>query len=289
MAGQIGRICPIQLLSCPSDFGNVSEQVRDARESRTERSAIEVFTGLLAQQQLGSSGASFLESIPTSIQTLLGMLAILGAGWTWFVRPRMIRIVVEAVTQSEKSLRSELTERIEASEKRLRSEIAANREQIVANREQIVANREQIAANRKQIAANGQEIAANRKQIAANRDLIVSLADRISAVRIETRDQFAETRRENHEAHAAIGDRIDTVNDRMDTVNDRIGNMDDRIDGMSSRIDGVNDRIDRFQMHVSSEISILRKDIADVKTDTVKLAGAIDLLSKIRMKGRTRD
>ncbi len=173
-----------------------------------------MFVGLLVQQPLGS-GASFLESIPTSIQTLLGMVAILGASWTWFVRPRMIRIVVEAVTQSERSLRSELTEKIEASEERLRREIAANRREV------------------------SEKIEASEKRL---------------------RRESAEIRRESREAHATIGERID----------------------------GVNDRIDRLQMHFSKEVSVVRGEIADVKTDTAKLAGAIDVLTKIQMEGSAR-
>ena len=57
-----------------------------------------MFAGLFLQEELGV-GTPVWESIPTSIQTIVGVAAIMGAGWTWFVRPRMVALVAEAVAQ----------------------------------------------------------------------------------------------------------------------------------------------------------------------------------------------
>ena len=232
-----------------------------------------MIAGLFSQETLGV-GTPFWASIPISIQTLVGMVAIFGAGWTWFVRPRMVSIVVEAVARSSKELRAEmaagtgeLRKEMAAGTGELRREIAANRKElsgeIAANRmelsEEIAANRKEIAGNRKElseeIAATRKElseaIAGNRGEIATNRDSITAAREMISASRIETRDILAEIRRENHQAHEAIGGRISEV-----------------------------------QMYVAQENATLRTGIAELKTDTAKLAGAVEVLTAVVRGGK---
>ncbi len=161
--------------------------------------------GLLTQEESGV-GTPFWESIPTSIQTLVGVAAILGAGWTWFVRPRMVTIVVEAIARSSKDLREEM----DASAGKLRSEIAADRRELS---EDIAGVRSEIAADRRELS---EDIAGVRSEIAANRDSITEVREMIHASRIEIRDLLAEIRQDNHQAHEAIGERLNGV--RTDTA-----------------------------------------------------------------------
>ncbi|MYB06753.1 MAG: hypothetical protein F4Y24_10405 [Gemmatimonadetes bacterium] len=138
-----------------------------------------MFAGLFFQEELGV-GTPVWESIPTSIQTIVGVAAVMGAGWTWFVRPRVGAMLSEAVAQVNKERDRTLAEMRDKLRDELRGEIAGNRG----------------------------EIARNRSAIAANRDSIFALRDLVSAVRIETRDLLSGMQRESRRAHASIGDRI---------------------------------------------------------------------------------
>ena len=231
-----------------------------------------MFTGLFAQEELGV-GTPFWESIPTSIQEIVGITVIMGVGWTWFVRPRMVALVAEAVAQvnqefskalaaTRDEIRGDFTSRLDSTRNELRGEIATTRrdlsEEIAATRGEIATTRdelrgeiadtrrdlsEEIAATRDEL---GNEIAGNRGRIGSNRDSIVAVREMISASRIETRDLLTDMRRENQEAHAAIGDRI------------------------------------------TQESKTLRTKIEGLSTDTARLAGAVDVLTSIWREGNVR-
>lgn len=250
-----------------------------------------MITGLFTQEGSGV-GNPVWESIPMSIQTLVGVAAIMGAGWTWFVRPRMVALVAEAVDRGNSEwrkslaatrdeLRADFSTKIDSTRDELRGEIAATRkdlsEEIAATRgelatridstrkdlsAEIAATRDElrveiattrdelrgeIAASRKDLS---EAIAVNRGDIAKNRDSITDIRDLISASRIETRDLLADMQRENHLAHAAIGDRIGGV-----------------------------------QMLIAQESKILWTKIAELGTDTARLAGAVDVLTSIWQEG----
>ena len=172
-------------------------------------------------------GIAILESIPTSIQVLAGVTAIGGAGWTWFMRPRIAAIVTEALRENRKEIaatRNDLSlqvagfhQELAATRNDLSQELAATRNdlsrEIAATRKDLS---QEIAATRNDLS---REIAATRKdlsrEIAGNRDSIMATRDLVSAVRIETRDLLDDMRRENHEAHEAIGARINGLQGRV--------------------------------------------------------------------------
>ena len=226
---------------------------------------------------------AFLESIPTSIQILAGFTAISGAGWTWFVRPRIAGMVTEAIGQNREEIagfhqdlsqkiadtRKDLSREIADTRKDLSREIADTRKdlsrEVADTRKDLSDTRrdlsQEIADTRKDLSDTrrdlSQEIAGNRKDlslaIAGNRDAITATRDLVSAARVETRDLLAEMRDENHRAHEAIGERINGL-----------------------------------QVHITQESSALRTEFADLKSGTAKLAGAVEVLTAaMRPSGST--
>ncbi len=240
---------------------------------------------------------AFLESIPTSVQVLAGFTAISGAGWAWFVRPRIAGMVAEAMGENREQIagfhrdlsqkiagtRADLSQEIAETRRDLSQDIADTHKEIAETRrdlsQEIAETRrdlsQDIADTRKKIAETrrglSQEIAETRRdlsqdiadtrkeiaetrrdlsqEIAGNRDSITATRDLVSAARIETRDLLAEMRSENHNAHEAIGERINGL-----------------------------------QVHITHESTALRTKMADLKSDTAKLAGAVDVLT-IAMQG----
>ncbi len=197
---------------------------------------------------------AFLESIPTSIQILAGFTAISGAGWTWFVRPRIAGMVTEAIGQNREEIagfHQDLSQKIADTRKDLSREIADTRKDLSDTRRDLS---QDLSDTRRDLS---QEIAGNRKDlslaIAGNRDAITATRDLVSAARVETRDLLAEMRDENHRAHEAIGERINGL-----------------------------------QVHITQESSALRTEFADLKSDTAKLAGAVEVLTAaMRPSGST--
>ena len=233
--------------------------------------------GLLSQEAL-DVGTPLWASIPSSVQTLAGAVAIFGAGWTWFIRPRMTAIVTEIVGRSEKKLLSDIAKNRDAIAEN-RKEIAKNREAIASNGKEIAKNREAIGANRGEITKvraelrkevgklSGEigrvredlrgeigklreelrgELGGTREEVGENRNSITALRDLISESRIETRDLLAKMREENNLAHAAIGDRITGL-----------------------------------QTYIAEDNKSLRKEMADMRADTARLSGAVDVLTGI--------
>ena len=204
--------------------------------------------GLLSQEAL-DVGTPLWASIPSSVQTLAGAVAIFGAGWTWFIRPRMTAIVTEIVGRSEKKLLSDIAKNRDAIAEN-RKEIAKNREAIVSNGKEIAKNREAIGANRGEITKLREELrgelGGTREEVGENRNSITALRDLISESRIETRDLLAKMREENNLAHAAIGDRITGL-----------------------------------QTYIAEDNKSLRKEMADMRADTARLSGAVDVLTGI--------
>ena len=105
-----------------------------------------MITGLLTQEGSGV-GNPVWESIPMSIQTLVGVAAIMGAGWTWFVRPQMATIVAEAFARSTQKAREAYGDslstprgssgRIDSTRVELRREVAATRRELSAQIEEL--------------------------------------------------------------------------------------------------------------------------------------------------------
>lgn len=222
-----------------------------------------------------------LESIPTSIQVLAGFTAISGAGWAWFVRPRIAGMVAEAVGENRKEFaeamgenrkalavamdenrkevarfhkelsreiaetRKDLTEQLQVTRRELSEDIAANRNSISRNRDLIDSLHrdlsQEIADNRDSIDTLRRDLS---QEIGRNRDSITATRDLVSTARVETRDLLAEMRNENHQAHEAIGERINGL-----------------------------------QLHITQESTALRTKIGDLKSDTAKLAGAVEVLT----------
>ncbi len=85
-----------------------------------------------------------------------------------------------------------------------------------------------------------------KEEIRAGRASIGALQEAVAASRIEYRDMLSAMREENHQAHEAIGDRIGQMQAQMVVENRSI-----------------------------------REDIAEVKVDTARLAGAVDVLTAI--------
>ena len=186
-----------------------------------------------------------LESIPTSIQILAGFTAISGAGWTWFVRPRIAGMVAEAIGENREQIAGfhrDLSQEIANTRKDLSQEIANTRRDLsqeIANTRKDLS--QEIADTRKDLSDTRRDLS---QEIAGNRDSITATRDLVSAARVETRDLLAEIRHENHRAHEAIGERINGL-----------------------------------EVRITRESSALRTEFADLKSDTAKLAGAVEVLT----------
>ncbi len=187
-----------------------------------------MFAGLFFQEELGV-GTPFWEAIPTSIQEIVGITVIMGVGWTWFVRPRMVALMAEAVAQvnqefskalgaTRDEIRGDFSSRLDSTRDELRAEIAATRvdfsSRLDSTRDEL---RAEIAATRKDFSSKldstrdelRAEIAATRKdlsgEIAATRK---DLSGEIAATRDELRGEIATTRRDLSGEIAATRDEL---------------------------------------------------------------------------------
>ena len=98
-----------------------------ALANRISQEYNQVFTGFFAQEELGVE-TPIWESIPTSIQTIIGVAAVMGAGWTWFVRPRVIALVSEAVvSEAVAQINKERNKALAEMCDKLRDELRAGR------------------------------------------------------------------------------------------------------------------------------------------------------------------
>lgn len=246
-------------------------------------------------QEAPGVGTSFWESIPTSIQTIVGVAAIMGAAWTWFVRPRMTALVAEAFARGHKEwcealaatrdeLRGDFSARIDRCRDELRSEIAENRDKIVATRDEL---RSEIDASRQElrgeIDATHQDLSA---KIAATRHELRSEIDRcrdelhseIVATRKDLSARIVATRDELHSAITGNRDKIGTNRDSIVGVREMIS---------ASRIE-TRDLIAEMQREnhlahaaIGERINVVQTEVAALRTDSARLAGAVDILTAV--------
>ena len=253
-----------------------------------------MFTGLFAQEELGV-GTPFWESIPTSIQEIVGITVIMGVGWTWFVRPRMVALVAEAVAQvnqefskalaaTRDEIRGDCTSRRDSTRNELRGEIATTRRDLS---EEIAATRGEIATTRDELRG---EIADTRRdlseEIAATRR---DLSEEIAATRRDLSEEIAATRDELGNEIAGNRGRIGSNRDSIVAVREMIS---------ASRIetrDLLTDmRRENQEAHaaigdrITQESKTLRTKIEGLSTDTARLAGAVDVLTSIWREGNVR-
>ena len=257
-----------------------------------------MFAGLFFQEELGV-GTPFWEAIPTSIQEIVGITVIMGVGWTWFVRPRMVALMAEAVAQvnqefsnalgaTRDEIRGDFSSRLDSTRDELRAEIAATRvdfsSRLDSTRDEL---RAEIAATRKDLSG---EIAATRKdlsgEIAATRK---DLSGEIAATRDELRSEIAGNRGDigsNRDSIVAVREMISTA--RIET-RDLLTEMQRESRQAHAAIgDRITLESTILRTKIEEESTTLRTKVEELGTDTARLAGAVDVLTSIWREGDVR-
>ena len=279
-----------------------------------------MFAGLFFQEELGV-GTPFWEAIPTSIQEIVGITVIMGVGWTWFVRPRMVALMAEAVAQvnqefskalaaTRDEIRGDFSSRLDSTRDELRAEIAATRvdfsSRLDSTRDELRAEiaatrvdfsskldstrdelRAEIAATRKDLSG---EIAATRKdlsgEIAATRK---DLSGEIAATRDELRSEIAGNRGDigsNRDSIVAVREMISTA--RIET-RDLLTEMQRESRQAHAAIgDRITLESTILRTKIEEESTTLRTKVEELGTDTARLAGAVDVLTSIWREGDVR-
>ena len=279
-----------------------------------------MFAGLFFQEELGV-GTPFWEAIPTSIQEIVGITVIMGVGWTWFVRPRMVALMAEAVAQvnqefskalaaTRDEIRGDFSSRLDSTRDELRAEIAATRvdfsSRLDSTRDELRAEiaatrvdfssrldstrdelRAEIAATRKDLSG---EIAATRKdlsgEIATTRK---DLSGEIAATRDELRSEIAGNRGDigsNRDSIVAVREMISAA--RIET-RDLLTEMQRESRQAHAAIgDRITLESTILRTKIEEESTTLRTKVEELGTDTARLAGAVDVLTSIWREGDVR-